>query len=250
VLAPHRVFCLRAFFCRVYVQLRVAENAAGACKCARPQCASIAPAARIYMRAIRFTIFQRDCLFLPAASAGERALFSREEREKEKRERETVTGEHVPSTSRDARSLRITPAASRVETSGATFCNYSLGSIGRTSYAVAFVAPSIPPAPPRKIAVPRAMALSVGKTGVAQRRATLFGAVSAAAPASVRARASREASRVRSRSKGSEIFQETRRQLYICRDRLRASTAGRGVRVNDKRIREICAMRTHERESG
>lgn len=58
----HRVFCLRVFFCRVYVQLRV-ENAVGSCKCASAQCATIA--GRVFIYAIRYSIFHRDCLFLP-----------------------------------------------------------------------------------------------------------------------------------------------------------------------------------------
>jgi len=116
-------------------------------------------AGRVFICALSGSPFSSgDCLFLlPAASAaGERANARRTGKEGGSREREReregeggTRGRDVERQSpastfhrpRATRSLRIAPAASRgAETSGAAVCNYSLGSIGRTLYAVAFVA--------------------------------------------------------------------------------------------------------------
>lgn len=112
----HCMFCLRVVFCRVYVQLHV-ENSAGSCKCtARIMCFN---SHHIFIYAIRFSIFYRDCLFLPHIRRIHEALFLekgkgekkgglKEEGEKDK-EWKTAAGKQVSSTARDRYTFTLPP---------------------------------------------------------------------------------------------------------------------------------------------
>lgn len=103
--------CAFSFVACMYVQLRV-ENSAGSCKCtARTMCFN---SFHIFIYAIRFSIFYRDCLFLRLGirrthggslfreREGEKVGGLKEQGEIDKRWK-TAAGKQVSSTERDDR---------------------------------------------------------------------------------------------------------------------------------------------------
>lgn len=127
----HRVFCLRVFFCRVYVQLRV-ENSAGSCKCT--MCFNSPP--HIYICYPVQYFLPRLFISVPRVRriCASEALFFKKgkgKREGESKERGT-SGERQPLASKFHRPRATivihylaTLHASRVEINGVTFCNYT-----------------------------------------------------------------------------------------------------------------------------